>query len=203
MERRVNWFGLAAGIITLVVLAVSLFVPWWQLTIGDKLLQANASPVNTNFGLLDLKFTVPLLWAWNLVSVFIFVAAGVVMLFYSIFPNRSYSKELLGFSYKKPLYILISFFVGLIVIIAIAGVLGFNVPAVGTSNIALPAQFLPTGLNISVFVSAGFQLPFYLAIAAAALCIAARLYHRRVLNITELAPAAANPTAPVQVASTV
>ena len=131
MKRRINWFGLAAGIITLIVLAVSLFVPWWQLTIGDKLLQVNASPLNTNFGLLDLNFTVPLLWAWNLVSVLIFAAAGVVMLFYSIFPTRSYSKELLGFSYKKPLYILISFIVGLVVMIFIAGAIGFNIPVVG------------------------------------------------------------------------
>ena len=180
MERRINWFGLAAGIITLIVLVVSLFVPWWQLTIGDKLLQVNASPLNTNFGLLDLHFTVPLLWAWNLVSVLIFAAAGVVMLVYSIFPTRSYSKELLGFSYKKPLYILISFFIGLLIMIAIAGAIGFSIPAVGTSNIALPSQFMPTGLSVSALVSAGFQLPFYLAIAAAALCIVARLYHGRV-----------------------
>ncbi|MGD0451385.1 MAG: hypothetical protein ABSA79_10085 [Candidatus Bathyarchaeia archaeon] len=197
MERRINWFGLAAGITTLLVLVVSLFVPWWQLTIGDKLLQVNASPMNTNFGLLNLKFTVPLLWAWNLVSVFIFVAAGVVMLVYSIFPTRSYSKELLGFSYKKPLYILISFFIGLIVMISIASVIGFNVPAVGKSNIALPSQFMPSGLSISAFVSAGFQFPFYLAIAAAALCIVARLYHGRVVKTTELSPAVANATAPI------
>ncbi len=39
---------------------------------------------------------------------------------------------------------------------------------------------MPTGLSISALVSAGFQLPFYLAIAAAALCIAARIYHGRV-----------------------
>ena len=197
MARHINWFGLAAGITTLVVLVVSLFVPWWQLTIGDKLLQVNASPMNTNFGLLNLKFTVPLLWAWNLVSVFIFVAAGVVMLVYSIFPTRSYSKELLGFSYKKPLYILISFFIGLIVVISIASIFGFIVPAVGTSNIALPSQFMPTGLNVSAYVSSGFQLPFYLAIASAALCIVARLYHGRIVKTVEQASVLANPTAPI------
>ena len=88
MERRINWFGLAAGIITLIVLAVSLFVPWWQLTIGDKLLQVNASPLNTNFGLLDLHFTIPLLWAWNLVSVLIFAAAGSSNAVLLDFPNK-------------------------------------------------------------------------------------------------------------------
>lgn len=194
MERRINWFGLAAGIITLIVLAVSLFVPWWQLTIGDKLLQVNASPLNTNFGLLDLHFTIPLLWAWNLVSVLTFAAAGIVMLFYSIFPTKSYSKELLGFSYKKPLYILISFFVGLLVMVAIAGAIGFNVPVVGASNIALPSQFMPTGLSVSALVSAGFQLPFYLAIAAAALCIVARLYHKRVAQPSMGTATATMPT---------
>jgi hypothetical protein len=197
MKRRINWFGFAAGITTIVVLVVSLFIPWWQLTVGDKLLQVNASPVNTNIGLLNLNFTVPLLWAWNLASVLIFAAAGALMLFYSVFPTRSYSKEFLGFSYKKPLYILISFIIGLIVMIFIAGAIGFNVPAVGTSNMALPSQFVPSGLSISAFVSAGFQLPFYLAIAAAALCIVARLYHGRVVKVAEPASPVANPTAPI------
>ena len=196
MDWRINWFGLAAGIITLIVLAVSLFVPWWQLTIGDKLLQVNASPLNTNFGLLDTHFTVPLLWAWNLVSVLIFLAAGVIMLVYSVFPTKSYSKELLGFSYKKPLYILISFFVGLLIMVFIAGAFGFSVPVVGASNLSLPSQFMPTGLSISALVSAGFQLPFYLAIAAAALCIVARLYHGRVAQPLMAASTGSTPMLP-------
>ncbi len=102
-------------------------------------------------------------------------------------------------AYKKPLYILVSFVIGLIVLIFVVGAFGFNVPAVGSSNITLPSQFMPTGLSVSAYVSAGFQWPFYLAIAAAALCIVARLYHRRVVSITEPATAVANPTAPVQV----
>jgi hypothetical protein len=194
MKKNINWFGLAAGIFTIIVLVVSLFFPWWQLTIGDKLLQINASPMNTNLGLLDTNFTVPLLWAWNLVSALIFLAAGVIMLFYSIFPTKSYSKELLGFSYKKPLYILVSFFIGLVVMIFIASAFGFNVPVVGTSNVALPSQFMPTGLSISAIVSAGFQLPFYLAIVTAALCIIARLYHGRIAQPSTVPATSPTPT---------
>ena len=189
MERRINWFGLAAGIITLVVLAVSLFLPWWQLTIGDKLIQVNASPINTNFGLLRLQFTIPLIWAWNVATILTFVAAGIVMLIYSVAPTKSYAKELLGFSYKKPIYALLGFVVGLIVIVAIAGALGVGVPVMGSSNIALPAQFMPSGLSISVLVSSSFQLPFWLAVSAAALCIVARLYHRRIAKAQLVAPA--------------
>ncbi|MGD0406412.1 MAG: hypothetical protein ABSB10_07165 [Candidatus Bathyarchaeia archaeon] len=195
MERRINWFGLAAGIITLVVVVVSLFLPWWQLTIGDKLIQVNASPMNTNFGLLSLQFTIPLIWAWNLASILTFVAAGLVMLLYSVIPTKSYSKELLGFSYKKPIYALISFVAGLLVLVAIASFLGVSIPVMGSSNVALPTQFMPMGASISVLVSGSFQLPFWLAIVAAALCIAARLYHRRVAKVPKTGPeTAASPT---------
>jgi hypothetical protein len=195
MERRINWFGLAAGIITLVVVVVSLFLPWWQLTIGDKLIQVNASPMNTNFGLLSLQFTIPLIWAWNLASILTFVAAGLIMLLYSVIPTKSYSKELLGFSYKKPIYALISFVVGLLVLVAIASFAGVSIPVMGSSNVALPTQFMPLGLSISVLVSANFQLPFWLAVVAAALCIAARLYHRRVAKAPKTGPeTAASPT---------
>jgi hypothetical protein len=67
---------------------------------------------------------------------------------------------------------------------------------VGTSNIALPSQFMPTGLSISALVSAGFQLPFYLGIAAAALCIAARLYHGRIAQPSMAAGTAPMPPPP-------
>ena len=189
MERRINWFGLAAGIITLVVVVVSLFLPWWQLTIGDKLIQVNASPMNTNFGLLSLQFTIPLIWAWNLASILTFVAAGLVMLLYSVIPTKSYSKELLGFSYKKPIYALISFVAGLLVLVAIASFLGVSIPVMGSSNVALPTQFMPMGASISVLVSGSFQLPFWLAVAAAALCIVARIYHMRIAKTQLVAPA--------------
>jgi hypothetical protein len=48
MGRVINWVGVAAGVTTLLVVAFSFFVPWWQLTVGENLLNVNASPVNTN-----------------------------------------------------------------------------------------------------------------------------------------------------------
>ena len=189
MGRSINWFGLSAGIITLIVLVISLYVPWWQLTIGQNLIKINASPVNTNFGLFGgAQFTIPLIWALNLISILTFTACGLVMLIYSLNPAKSYSKQLLGFSYKRPLYVLISFVAGLVVIIAVAGFLGMSIPLMGSTTLSLPAQFMPSGLSISTLVSGNFQLPFYLAIVAAALCIAARLYHRNLAKALLEAP---------------
>ncbi len=196
IERRFNLVGLVAAILILIVLIISIFIPWWQLTIGDNIIQANVSPFNTNFGLLDLQFTLPLIWAWNVSTVLLFLITGIAMLLYSLNPTKSYGKELLWFSYRKPLYALILFIAGLLVIITAAGFFGFGIPVQGTSNIALPTQFMPFGMTVSMLVSAGFQLPFWLAVAAVALCIVARIYHGRFFNIPETAAPAVPPPPP-------
>jgi hypothetical protein len=126
LNTNVNWFGFAAGIITLIVLVVSLFIPWWQLTVGDNLMNINASPVNTNFGLFGTQFTLPLISALNIVSVLIFTSGGLAMLFYSVKPTKSFSKQLLVFSYKKPLFSIIAFDSGLMILTRLLHYLGLK-----------------------------------------------------------------------------
>jgi hypothetical protein len=195
MGRSINWFGLSAGIITLIVLVISFYVPWWQLTIGQNLIKINASPVNTNFGLFGgAQFTIPLIWALNLISILTFTASGMIMLIYSLNPTKAYSKHLLGFSYKKPLYAVIFFAVGLAAIVMIAGFLGLSIPLMGSTTLTLPTQFISSGLSINALASGSFQLPFYLAIVAAALCIAARLYHKNLAKVQKSGPETIPPT---------
>jgi hypothetical protein len=177
---KFNWFGLAGGITTLLVIAASMVYPWWQLTVGDDLMKINASPVNTNFGFLDTSFTIPFIWALNIVSILTLLASGIAMLIYSLIPRKSYSKHLLGFGYKKPLFTVLFFVISLVVITMILqAVLSLNVPLMGSTTSTLPIPFV-SGVTLSVLLSAGFQWSFWLAVVAAALCIAARLYHRKV-----------------------
>jgi hypothetical protein len=181
MLAKFNWFGLAGGVTTILVIVVSLFYPWWQLTVGDDLLKVNASPVNTNFGFLDTTFTIPFIWALNIVSILTLLASGIAMLVYSIIPRKPYSEHLLGFGYKKPLFTLLFFVIGLVVITLICqAVLSINGPLMGSTTSTLPIPFA-SGITISVLLSAAFQWSFWLAVVAAALCIAARLYHRKVV----------------------
>lgn len=177
---RVNWFGFAGGVITLLVVAVSLLQPWWQLTIGEDLLQANVSPVNTNFSFAGTVFTIPLVWAFNISCLLTLIAGGAAMLLYSFVPTKSYAKHLLGFSYKKPLYTLIFFIIGLITTTMIVqAIIGISMPLIGTTTATLP-QNLTEGATVNIPLYTSFQWPFWLAAAAAAFCIAARLYHKRV-----------------------
>jgi len=198
---KINWFGLAGGAITIVVIIVSLFYPWWQLTVGDDFLKANASPVNTNFGFLDTSFTIPFIWALNVVSLLSLLASGVVMLVYSIIPTKPYSKQLLGFAYKKPLFTLLFFVAVLFALtLLIQAILHFNVPLAGSTTSTLPTQFTED-TTISVLLSAEFQWPFWLAAVAAGLCIAARIYHKRITT-TQKPATTPTTTTPPTVATT-
>jgi len=177
---KFNWFGLAGGVTTILVIAASVFYPWWQLTVGDDLLTVNASPVNMNVGFLDTSFTIPFILALNIVSILTLLASAITMLIYSVIPRKPYSKHLLGFGYKKPLFTVLFFIIGLVVTTVICqAVLGFTIPLMGSTTNTLPIPFV-SGITLSVLLSAGFQWSFWLAVVAAALCLAARIYHPKV-----------------------
>ena len=187
MQLRINWVGLAGGVATIVLVAVSLFYPWWQLRVGDDLMTANVSPLNTNFSMLGTSFTMPLVWAMNITSMLTLFVSGIMMVIYSLLPAKSYSKTLLGFAYKKPLYTLVAFVVVLFAsTFIVQALLHFTVPLEGSTNSAFPIP-LVQGTTASVLISTGFQLPFWLAIVAAGLCIAARIYHKRLVAVKEQA----------------
>ena len=205
--KKVNWIGLASGILLIAVTCLSIFYPWWQLKISD-FVYANISPFNTNFSILGTIFLIPLLFAINISSLLILTISSILMIIYSINPTKSYSKQLLCWSYKKPLYIVISFIVVLVVITLLVQYIAsqyanvsINIPLMGTSVIQIPSEILGgSGVEIGIAVSGSFQLPFWLAIVATALCIAARLYHGRVAKAPKTEPATA--TSPTETAAT-
>jgi hypothetical protein len=198
--KQINWFALVGGVLILGLLLVSFYFPWWQLVIGDNLLKVNVSPVNTNFGLLGTQFIIPLIWALNLGSILTFLVSGIIMVIYAFIPMKSYSKDLLSFAYKKPLYAVILCVAGLVIMtFALRVALGISVPLTGTGTVILPSS-LTMGINVSVVSLAAFQWPFWLAIVAAGLCIAARVYHRKLFPMPKQNP---QTTASAQITPTI
>jgi hypothetical protein len=147
--------------------------------VGDGLVTANVSPLYTDFNFVGYWFTIPLLWALNLGSILSMAAGGVAMLIYSIYPGKSYSKNLLGFGYKKPLISVLIFVIILIVLTqTIQALFSLTVPLVGAATSVLP-ETMTYGTIVRVLITANFQWPFYLATVAAALCIAGKFYHKK------------------------
>ncbi|MCW4000730.1 MAG: hypothetical protein NWE93_10860 [Candidatus Bathyarchaeota archaeon] len=198
MPRAINYIALTAGILTVVLVAVSAYVPWWQFNVGNpSFATVNFSPVNFNFSLFGSILTVPLIWALNLAALLTLLSGGITLLIYSVIPTKSYAKTLLSFGYKKPLYALILFVVSLLIMyFSVTLLSGFNFPLMGAGEVGLPAGLAPGGVNIRVEVSSAFLFPFYLAIVVAALCIIARVYHRKVVPPAAPAAPASSPQTP-------
>jgi hypothetical protein len=185
MTNKTNYVALVAGILSLVLIAVSWFVPWWQITIGNPGNQAiasvNFSPVNFNFSFFTTLLTVPIIWALNIASLLTLLAGGIALVVYAVMPAKSYSKNILEFGYKKPLYAFILFCIELIVLYFSATMIsGISFPIMGSGVLSLPSSLAPGGISISVAVSTAFGWTFFFAIVVAALCIAARFYHRKI-----------------------
>lgn len=189
MENKINIIAMIAGISSLILIAISVFVPWWQFTVGKPAIaQVNFSPVNFNFAVFGSPITIPLIFAMNLACILTLASGGITLLIYSLKPNKSYAKKLLGFGYKKPLHAVILFVAELLALVILAGTFsGFALPLMGSGILQIPSSMIPgNGVNVSVNVVAAFEWPFYFAIAVAGLCVAARLYHDKIVAPTEL-----------------
>ena len=182
MQNKFNLIALAAGISTLVLITVSVFVPWWQFTVGKPAFaQVNFSPVNLNFSILGNPLTIPLIWAMNLACLLTLTSGGITMLIYSLMPTKPYARRLLGFGYKKPLYAVVLFVIELASLSGlVSSFSGFSFPLMGSAIVKVPSSMVPGDVNVSFSAIADLGWPFYFAIAVAGLCIAARLYHRHI-----------------------
>ena len=200
MQRKINLIALVAGISTLLLIAVSVFVPWWQFTVGKPAFaQVNFSPVNLNFSILGNPLTIPLIWAMNLACILTLASGGIIMLIYSMVPTKPYAKRLLGFGWKKPLYAVILFVIELIALSTLVKTFsGFDFPLMGSAILTLPSTLTSGSVNISFSVLAEFGWPFYFAFVVAGLCVAARLYHRKIPLPLQPAP----PSPPINSPST-
>lgn len=201
MSRPIDYLALVAGILSLILIAVSWFVPWWQFIVGNPAIATvNFSPVNFNFELFNTMLTVPIIWALNIAALLTLLAGGIAMLLYSIMPTKSYAEKILGFGYKKPFYALMLFLIELGILYTSATVLtGLSFPLMGASVLSLPSSIAPGGISVSVAVSAGFGWTFYLAITVVVLCIGTRIFHGKVVKASAGAPvpqSVQNPTPP-------
>jgi hypothetical protein len=182
VQNKTNPVALVAGILTLVLIAISIFVPWWSLRVGNPAIASiGVSPVNLNLALMGNSVIFPLIYALNIATAITLAAGGMITIIYGLKPNKPYSKKLLGWGYKKPLYAVILFSAGLIAMFfLVPHFSGFNIPLTGSSILSLPQGMAPDGTSISVNVSAGLGWPFYFAIVVAGLCVVTRVYHRKI-----------------------
>jgi hypothetical protein len=149
----------------------------------------------------DQLFIIPLIFALNIACLLTLTAGGIIMLIYSVLPTKSYAKQLLSFGYKIPLYSVIFFTIEVLILYGSARYLaGMDFPLSGSGTLSIPREFSSFGISATVPVCAEFGWPFYFAIIVATLCIAARVYHRKIekhpATQVNLVPQQTQPSSP-------
>ncbi len=184
MMQKINFIGLAAGISSLLLIAISYFVPWWHLSAGSPAnFQLNFSPVNFNITHSGTGVAIPLVLALNIACLLTLLAGGITLTIYALKPTQSYSKQLLGFGYTKPIFTLAAFIAILIIVpIVLQVFIRVSLPVNGSAIIS------PNGSSQSASVSTSLNWPFYFAIAVTALSIATRFYHRNLMKSAIVTP---------------
>lgn len=181
--RIINWFGVAGGAAAILLIVASIYTPWWELKVGEEILEVNFSPLNTNFSFLGNNFIIPLILAFNISSILLLLLGGITMLIYALNPSKPYSKRLLSFAYKKPIYAVVFFLIGVIAIILILKLIfGMDIPLYGSTRTRLSFNVMQ-GVTLDILMSTTLQWPFWFALIATGLCIAARLYHGKIAAI--------------------
>ena len=192
MVRR-NWFALIASIFMFATVASSLSSPWWRMQIGSDLVTINADPFFTSFNVLGVSHTIQIIFALNIGTIALFIAGGIALIVYTAKPTESYSEQLLSFGWKRSLHVTIGF-IGILALSLYAMPIAINAiapdiiaptpiaPLIGSSTIRLSSSILNIHAEVAIITTTTFTHSFFLGVAAAALSIAARMYHHRMLS---------------------
>lgn len=187
--KTVNWFGVAAGGLMLILPFLG---AWWQVELGVEAMKLELSPFYYHMSVLEQPLTSPLVEYLILAAKLTVIVGGSLMIVGSLKTDRWWGRKLMRFGAMKVLWFLV-----MLLIILVAGAFFINyflpnlvggeagsveiqVPyIVGTSNSVIQSE----GVTVTAPTSASLTQSFWLAVLTAFLGIAARIYHGRVEGI--------------------
>ena len=188
--RAINVLGLIAGVL---MIALPFLGPWWIARAGTGAIEMALSPFDMSITVLGQSISSDLVWLFLLAEKVAIIIAGVFMILSSLLPTSWWSARLLRFGVMKPLWAIVgliillllgTFFMNNILPNFLSNMIGatgasvqMNVPYImGTANSTIQVGSQAT---ITAPIKLSLTPAFWVAMVTAALCIAARIYHRR------------------------
>ncbi|TES83164.1 MAG: hypothetical protein E3J91_03630 [Hadesarchaea archaeon] len=186
-----NWFGLVAGAL---MLLLPFLGPWWRATVGTGAMDIALSPFDYSISLLGQSISSTLVGYFLLAAKLSVIIGGVLMIAGSVGPKRWWGRRLVRFGAMKVFWMVI----GLIALLLLGafflesilpnlmsgmvegGTMQFNVPYV--EGVATSTIQMGDAATITAPITASLTEIFWVAILVAALGIAARIYHRRLVK---------------------
>ncbi len=190
---QVNWLGLVAGVL---MLMLPFLGPWWSATVGTGAADVALSPFDYNISLLGQPISSTLVGYFLLAAKLSVIIGGALMIAGSVGAKRWWGRRLVRFGAMKVFWMLIglialllvgAFFVNSILPSLLGGMGGeevamqLNVPYIaGTTTSTIQVGDAAT---ITAPITSSLTGIFWVAVLAAALGVAARIYHRRFVKL--------------------
>ncbi len=186
-----NWFGLVAGVL---MLLLPFLGPWWRATVGTGAMDIALSPFDYSISLLGQPISSTLVGYFLLAAKLSVIIGGVLMIAGSVGAKRWWGRRLVRFGAMKVFWMVI----GLIALLLLGafflesilpnlmsgmvegGTMQFNVPYV--EGVATSTIQMGDAATITAPITASLTEIFWVAILVAALGVAARIYHRRLVK---------------------
>lgn len=186
-----NWFGLVAGVL---MLLLQFLGPWWRATVGTGAMDIALSPFDYSISLLGQPISSTLVGYFLLAAKLSVIIGGVLMIAGSVGAKRWWGRRLVRFGAMKVFWMVI----GLIALLLLGafflesilpnlmsgmvegGTMQFNVPYV--EGVATSTIQMGDAATITAPITASLTEIFWVAILVAALGVAARIYHRRLVK---------------------
>jgi len=201
--RRLNFFGVLAGILTFLL---PFSGAWWHLTLGTDggIFSILASPFEFKFLIFNKQISTaeavrfsPLLWWLCLAFKLCYAYFGAALLAGSLLSlsekHAESAETLVRYSALKLLWLVVAFVVVLFIATFLVNsatqlmsgaLIDFSMPhIVGTGKFAMSSG----NFHISAPINVGFTSTFAVAIIASALGIASRIYQKRISSVLKRA----------------
>lgn len=184
--KRVNWIGVAAGVLMLVLPLLPW--AWWSASVGSGAANVGISPFHVTVSGFGEEFSLPIIWYAVLGSKLVVLAGGLLMIVGSTLTERPWSKSLIKFGSTKVLWAILVLVASILVLSVIANnFLDLGLPYLsGSRTISFSGEVgpleMPEGVSISIPLVIGFSKAFLLALFTAGLAIAARIFNGRLTS---------------------
>ena len=195
MRLKVNPLGFAAAAL-MMFLALEREPPWWRLSLGEGLLSFNASPFKMSLTVLGQEVLPPIVEYLTL-GAWLVVVVGAVLMIVGSLSTRAWSKSLMSFGLSKLAWEVGGVVAAGVLVYLIAGpylgalpipmggveVVEHTMPLLAGEGVVKLKMAQEAGqVLVTIPVASTLTNRFYLAIAALAACVAARLYQGRLVE---------------------
>jgi hypothetical protein len=183
LKHRINMLGIIGAVLFLYICFSN--QPWWTLAGGmdqEQSFSAKISPFTFEAQILNKPLTIPITPYLNLAAKLTMLLTAATIFIGSLLPTKPWSKPMISI---RGLTLPIIFLLGIFVSSQLAkSIIGITIPITGNFTVNYSINYNQLTISTQTPCTATLTLEYYIALAAGAIALLARILQGRILGST-------------------